>query len=167
MRRFPLALISSHPATCYGPRGLRYCRETCRLIHCDSVQCLRWRIKEKSQTSMFWIGGYTRLLTRLLAGLCLALSMLGSVVATERATAPQHGAVVASTVAPALELSDTAVCQAVYRLTQDNTHCKALASCTRLLCGTLSQFNDFGCLADRSVSSKCNSLFHLGTMLRL
>lgn len=116
---------------------------------------------------MFWIGGYTRFLTRLLAGLCLALSMLGSVIATERAIAPQHEAIVASTVAPTLELSDTAVCQAVYRLTQDNVHCKALDSAPCLLCGTLSPFSDFGCLADRSVSSKCNSLFHLGIMLRL
>lgn len=116
---------------------------------------------------MFWIGGYTRFLTRLLAGLCVALSMLGSVVAAERAIAPQHGAVVSSTAAPKLELSDTAVYQTVLRLTQDNVHCKTLASCTRLLCGTPPQFSDFGCLADRSVSSKCNSLFHLGTMLRL
>ncbi len=116
---------------------------------------------------MFWIGGYTRFLTRLLAGWCVAFSMLGSVVASEQAIILKHGAVVSSTATPILELSDTAVYQTAHRLTQDNVHCKTLASSTRLLCGTLSQFSDFGCLADRSVSSKSNSLFHLGTMLRL
>lgn len=116
---------------------------------------------------MFRIGGHTRFLTRLLAAWCLALAMLGSVVATEPSIVLQHGAVVYSTATPILELSDTAVYQTAHRLTQDNVHCKTLASSTRLLCGTLSQFSDFGCLADRSVSSKSNSLFHLGTMLRL
>ena len=120
-----------------------------------------------SQKSMFWIGGSTRFLTRLLAGCCLVLSMFGPAVATEQPIVLQHGAVVSSTATAILELSDTAVYQIAHRLTQDNVHCKTLASSTRWLCGCLSQFNDFGCLADRSVSSTSNSLFHSGTMLRL
>lgn len=116
---------------------------------------------------MFWIGGHSRLLTRLLAGWCLALSMLGSIVAIEQAIALEHGSIAASTTAPKLELSDTAIYQTAHRLTQDNVHCKTLASSTHILCGSLSPFIDFGCLADRSVSVKSNSLFHLGTMLRL
>ncbi|MCA9191985.1 MAG: hypothetical protein KDB03_09490 [Planctomycetales bacterium] len=116
---------------------------------------------------MFWIDGYTNFITRLLAVCCLALSMLGSVVTTERSIVLQHGAGVSSTATPILELSDTAVYQTAHRLTQDNVHCKTLASSTRWLCRARSQFSDFGYSADRRVSLENNSLFRLGTMLRL
>ena len=116
---------------------------------------------------MFWFGGHTDFLTRLLASWGIALTMLGSVVAAEHSVEIQHGQAASSTVMPAVEVSDTAIQQIAQRLTQANWNSKSLASMSVQQSGSRSPLIRYGADAEQRAVPQCCSLLILGTALRL
>ncbi len=116
---------------------------------------------------MFGIDGRTKLLTRFLGSCCIALAMLSSLVPSEQPVESTSGLGASTKVLPGVEVSDTAIQQIAYRLTQANLNHKSLAALISQQSGTGPQLTRFGASAKQRGVPKLCSLLILGTSLRL
>lgn len=116
---------------------------------------------------MFWMVVQTKFLTRLLASWCIALTMLGSVVAAEQPLELEHGLSASATIVPAVEISDTAVQLLAQRLTQANSKFKALSSLSVQQTRSGSQVSCYDDLITQRSYGERFSLLLMGTELRL
>ena len=116
---------------------------------------------------MFWMDVQTKYLTRLLASWCIALTMLGSVVAAEQPLELEHGLSASTTIVTTVDISDTAVQQLAQRLTQANSKFKCLASLSVQQTRSGSQISCYDDLITQRSYPVRFSLLLLGTELRL
>lgn len=116
---------------------------------------------------MFWLDGYQRYRNPSVAGWCLALTLLGSLVIAERSSDLNNSVGVHSSAMPAFEICDAANESIAQRLTQANLQFNILASYLVLPRDIQTQFSQYGSPAVQKRVPKSRTLVNLGTLLRL